>query len=140
MSQYLKISDAALYLGVTTQAVYKQVRRGVIRYKMIDGVTFTTIPWLDTYFENRHSKEHHARWKGRPVFDMKKGELSVKMCSEITGLSLSKLFYDVSSGRIPFIRRGAYCVIMRSDLDEYLHFLESSNGFKNILSARELAE
>lgn len=140
MNQYLKIADAALYMGVTTQALYKQIKRGVIRYTMIDGVTFTTIQWLDEYVGHRHSKEHHARWKGRPVFSMEKGELSAKMCSEITGISLSKLFYDISIGRIPFIRRGAYCVILRSDLDEYVHFLEASSNFKHILSPNEKCE
>jgi len=111
MERYLKIPEAAEYLGITTQAVYKQMRRHVIKYKIVDGVKYTTPEWLDDYESKRHSKSDHGTYNGRPVFNKDKGQYSVQMCADACGVKRHIILHKLRTGEILHIRKGHYYVI-----------------------------
>lgn len=117
MVEYIKVADAAKYLEVTQQAIYKQIKRYVIKSKKIDGVTHTTVEWLEEYLKTKDTF-HNARYKNRPVNDPEKGEYSIGYVSELLGMKRMRILYLIESGKIRAGRKGSYYILSQATLDE----------------------
>ncbi len=116
MVEYIKVKEAAEYLELTQQLVYKQMRRYVIKCKKINGITYTTVEWLEEYLKNKDTY-HHATYKNRPVNDPEKGEYSVAHVCEALGMKKMKLLHLIITGKIRAGRKGSYYVIPQDELD-----------------------
>lgn len=116
MSKYIKIPQAAEYLSVTPQLVYKQIRRYVIKAKKIDGVTHTTTEWLDEYEKGKDTHKH-ARYKYRPITNEAKGEYGIASAAEILGVDRMYILNLITRGKISASRKGSYYVISQETLN-----------------------
>lgn len=119
MVEYIKIAEAAQYLELTQQLLYKQIRRYVLKSKKINGITHTTIEWLEEYLKNRDTF-HHATYKSRPVNDPQRGEYSVAYVAQMLDIPKSKLLNWIIHGKVRAGRKGSYYVIYQDQLDELL--------------------
>lgn len=130
MEKYLKIPEAALIMGITQQAVYKQIRRYALKATKILGVTHTTLDWIEEYNKHKHSKGRHSIFNGRPVFDEEKGEYSVCMVAERLGVDRMFVLNRILKGEIIAFKRGSYYVIRDEHLQLYLQ--EQEKGAKQL--------
>ena len=123
MVEYMKVTEAALYLGITSQAVYKQIKRDVIKTKSIDGVLHTTVEWLNDY-EEKKDTTHHATHKNRLLNNPTRGEYSVAYCAELLGVSRFVILSKIKNGRIAAMKRGGYYVLLEEELERLKRMLK----------------
>lgn len=131
MTKYIRIDEAASYLNVSQQAVYRQIRRNVIKATRIEGQIYTTLEWLKDYESKKHNKSWHARFNGRPVFSEEKGELSVEMCAKRLNVGRMFVLNKILNGQLPAMRRGHYYVIRQAQLEELILSLEEQKQSSN---------
>lgn len=121
---WMKVPEAANYMGCCQMNVYKQMSRGVLKYKLIRGVKHTCPEYIQEYWSALHSKQEHSVFNGRPVYDESRGELSVEMCARQLGVERCSVHFACRTGRLKCIRRGRYFVVTQEDLNNYKAQLE----------------
>jgi excisionase family DNA binding protein len=124
---YYTITQAAKYLSVTPQHVYKQIRRRVIKAVIIKGNLLTTQDWLDEYHAHKYSKSEHATFNGRLAFSEEKGEYSVGMCAQKLGVDRQFILSRIQRGSLKAYRRGVYYLILKADFEEFVAALEKKD-------------
>lgn len=129
MDDYIKISTAADILGVTVQTLYQATWNGKLKYRMVKGIKLTTEKWA---WEYRNSKKDRQNiyFQGKPVFDLDKGRLSVKMVAEILGLSVRNVHFFLTKGMLKSTRTGYYHVIAREDMLTLERLIENHVPFR----------
>ncbi len=116
MNNYIKISDAARIKCCTVQALYQAMQRGVLKRKKINGKLYTTKEWLQEYEEALNSRQEHAVFNGKPVFNPEKGEYSIEQFAKLIGQEPHNVYWHMTLGKIKAIRRGYYWVIRKDQL------------------------
>lgn len=76
--------------------------------------------WIEEYQENKRSKDLHSVFNGRKVFDPASGELSINQVCEALGKANNTVRYYIKTGRLRTERKGAYYVILQSELDRFI--------------------
>jgi hypothetical protein len=107
--EYIKILQASDELSMTTQALYEAIKKGLLPYKVIDGVRHISRVDLDKYLKSRYKRKV-----------LPPGELSVKMAAHIACITQNAIYQHLRAGSLPFIKRGGTVVIKEADLKELL--------------------
>lgn len=113
---YISAREASEIMKITVQATYQAIRWGSLKHVKQDGKILTTREWIDEYQLNKHSKQLHAQYNGKPTFNPDQGDLSILHVCQLTGLTEGKIHYEIKQGRIKAFRRGVYWVIREEEL------------------------
>jgi excisionase family DNA binding protein len=119
MSEYIKVDTAADLAGLTVQTIYKAIRKGVLKYKTIARVRYTTKPWLNDYLSSRFDRQRVC-FQGKRCFDYLAGEWSVKMAATYLQTTIQSIHYMIRNGHIKSYRKGSYHVIPRESVDQMM--------------------
>ena len=134
MDDYIKIATAAEILGITVQTLYQATWNGKLKYKMVKGIKLTTEKWVQEYKDNRFNREI-ILFQGKPIFDVDKGRLSVKMVSEILEISVRTVHFFIAKGMLKTTRTGYFHVIARKDMLDFERQIEFHPKFKKYKKA-----
>jgi excisionase family DNA binding protein len=113
----IKLSEAAKYLNISTQAIYIAIKKGLLNASKVDGKYYVSLRMLDEYQKNRYNRRHSI-FEGKPL--LSENEFTIRETSEKLNLNLTHLYYLVRSGAIKSIRRGNHYIIKQEYIDQYL--------------------
>jgi hypothetical protein len=131
-NDYLTVQEAAVFMGVCTQCVYKAIYRKKLEFKKIKVLldngfmkwrTYTTKCWIANYKAIMHDKDT-MRWNGRPMFIPKEGKLSTHQAYEYLGMTKNMLAHYTRTGQLKYTRKGYYYVYDVEDLDALRESIE----------------
>lgn len=129
---YLTVQEAAIFMGIVPQCVYKAIYRKKLQFLKIkvlldNGKTrwrmFTTKNWIANYRAIMHDK-NTMRWNGRPMFMPKDGKLSTRQAYEYLGMTKNMLAHYTREGKLKYMRKGYYYVYDVEDLDALRESIE----------------
>lgn len=119
MDRYLSTDEAAIKSGVTRQAVYLAIKKKKLKADKI-GSWYYQIKESDLkeYRINKFNRDN-STFEGKPLYDVSKGEYSLKKAAEYLGMDYTHLYCHMRAGRIPTQRRGSAWIFQQKDLDEW---------------------
>lgn len=124
----LTLQEVAKLLGVGIQAVYKAIWSKSLKAKK----NYSKTRWLikisdvEKYRENRWAVEK-KRIKGRPLFNIHRGEYSVKKAADILNMKKHQLLYLARINKIKTRKKGRYLVVNIRDMKKYKNELLKKN-------------
>lgn len=125
---FITVKEASIYNKSRAQAIYVAIRRGALKSRRLtidrqishkivrEYQIFTTKEWVDEWDSQKQKKEFNRK-NGKPMFDVKEGEMNSRQAQEYLGLTKNSFFHYVYSGKIKYIRKGSYYVFDVKDLD-----------------------
>jgi len=113
----INVYEAQKIMNCGAHNVWLLIRRLSLKAVKRGGKWHTCEEWIEEYYENKRSKEHHSIFNGRKVFN--ENELSVQTVSDELGITVAGVHYHINSGNLKSMQKGAYHVILRSDLEEF---------------------
>lgn len=111
--------EAAEIMGCGVKNVWALIRRLSLRSVRKNDKLMTCEEWIEEYQENKRSKDLHSTFNGRKVFDSARGELSMNMVAENLGVHKTMVMYYIKTGRLKSTRKGAYHVILDTELERF---------------------
>lgn len=120
---YIDIPQAASYLSVTVQCVYKQIRLYKIKALKLQGKIMTTTQWLDEYEKSKGKPENFV-FAGVPVNRPEKGEYSVPYVAEVLGVNRMFVLNRIARGKIAVKRKGIYYIIPEDEFFKLKAYVE----------------
>lgn len=119
MNKNLTTNQAAEVLGITRQAIYWAIKNKKLKaQKPLYHQLIITLEDVEAYRKNMYCRDY-SRFKGELLYDVSKGEYSLRKAAEYLGLGYNKLYHLTKTGKIQANRKGAAWIFMKSDLDEF---------------------
>lgn len=106
----LTLSQASKLFGVTRQALWMAINKGLLKGVMYKGSWIIDRDDLIEYESLKYSRER-SRFNGMPLYDKEKGELSIHEAARLIGERPQRLYYLIRKGAIPAARKGSVIVI-----------------------------
>ncbi len=125
MENLITTREAAQIEGLTKQAVFKCISKGIIKGYKINGIWHVDQKEYKEYLNNRFSRERSI-FKGEKKFDISKGELSLRNCNDYISKQLGfelpyqRLYYLVHTGQLRAHKKGSSWIIMIEEADRYV--------------------
>ncbi|MGE0630834.1 MAG: helix-turn-helix domain-containing protein [Pseudobdellovibrionaceae bacterium] len=118
--EIVTVIEAAKMLGVSTQAIYVAIYKGLlfserctknrkVMIKVVDLEAYKKSRWLRDNLKN----------DGELVFDQSKGIYSVTKTADFLGISESRIYREVNSGVLKAHKKGGFWVIHIDDIQNY---------------------
>jgi hypothetical protein len=111
--------EAADLMGCGVKNVWALIRRLSLKAVRKNDKLLTCEEWIEEYQENKRSKDLHSTFNGRKVFDSSRGELSMNMIADALGVHKTMVMYYIKTGRLRSTRKGAYHVILDTELERF---------------------
>jgi excisionase family DNA binding protein len=121
--EVLTITQAAEKLGKKRQSIYAMIRQNKIKAYQINRYWFISPEALNSYLENRYSREN-SKINGVLVHDNEKGEYSVKQTAKIMKRTTNHIHYLIKAGYLRAKKKGAHPVIMMEEIQKYMNQMQ----------------
>lgn len=114
------VLEAAKMLGVSNQAIYIAVYKGLIftQRSPKNRKIMIKIADLEAYKKSRWLQDNLKR-DGELVFDQSKGIYSVTKTADLLGIPESRIYREVNSGVLKAHKKGKFWVIHIDDIRNY---------------------
>ena len=132
---YLRIAEAADFVGKTYEAVAVAMRRGKLEYIIRNGVKYTSIEWLKR-FELEKWDRFNLTLDGKRVFDAGLGKYNVNVAAHMLGITIDKLYHMIENGEVKTERApdGFHHIIYAEEICATMAILrERETGYKSTM-------
>lgn len=123
----MTLTQAAMYMQVSRQAVYVALISGKMAGTKKDGKWFISRSEVDEYLVRKYNRAY-STIDGKPRFDKKKGELSTREVAEHLNIPMQKAYYLIRSGVLKSFRKQSSYVVLVRDLQEAKKILNNNLG------------
>ncbi len=134
MNDYIKIETASELAKISVQALYRGIKRGMLKSARIKGKIYTKKEWVNDYVKNRNNRQA-VHLQGKPIFDYLNGDWSVRMAAKYLSTSVQAVHCLLRYGHIHSTRRGCYHVIRKESVD----YMLETRGYVRHVRTRKAA-
>ena len=134
MNGCVSVSEAAKIKNVTRQAIYAAIKLNKLRAYRQNDHWKVFMADLNDYDEKKYSREHHSLHEGKPIYDEKRGLISVDKASKLIEVPRQKLYYAIRANKLKAEKKNAAWVVQISELYRYLGKLNKKIVNKNYMA------
>ena len=131
MTGYITIQDAAKFVKRSVQTLYRDIKRGTLEGKRINGRIYTTKEWLLDFMSDQRNVERLKEY-GKKIYDPKLGTYTMEQVSKILDINVSSVYHLVYNGYIRTIRRGTSHIVPEEELNKAKEYINLKKSAKNI--------
>lgn len=102
----INIKDAALKLGITSNALYHHIKIGAMKAEKIGGSWMIEKEELKRFVDNRYVRKDRSL----------PGEMSIKQAAEYLNVPLQKIYYMIRQNSIKCVKRKGMLYIKKDSL------------------------
>ena len=130
IKEEMTLREVAVCLGVLRDSVYAQVRKKRMKAHQKNRRWYVNSEAVVEFLQTKYSRDF-IRMNGELIYDIAKGEHSIKQAAKMMGVPYQHICYLIRKGYLRAKKKSCHHVIMREDIEKYMQKFEDLKKIVN---------